>query len=91
MDSSHVSLVSLSMRSDGFDTYRCDRNISMGINLGRYILYKFHHIIYVWNVLHSMYKILRCASNDDAVTLKAGDNADTVTFVFESPSKIYFI
>ena len=36
MDSSHVSLVSLSLRSDGFDTYRCDRNISMGINLARY-------------------------------------------------------
>ena len=35
MDSSHVSLVSLSLRSDGFDTYRCDRNISMGINLAR--------------------------------------------------------
>ena len=34
----------------------------------------------------SMSKILRCAGNDDAVTIKAGDNADTVTFVFESPS-----
>jgi len=33
MDSSHVSLVSLSMSSEGFDTYRCDRNISMGIPL----------------------------------------------------------
>ena len=36
MDSSHVSLVSLLLRSDGFDTYRCDRNISMGIKLARY-------------------------------------------------------
>ena len=35
MDSSHVSLVSLNLRSDGFDTYRCDRNLSMGINLVR--------------------------------------------------------
>lgn len=35
MDSSHVSLVSLCLRHDGFDTYRCDRNISMGINLAR--------------------------------------------------------
>ena len=33
MDSSHVSLVSLNMRSDGFETYRCDRNLSMGMNL----------------------------------------------------------
>jgi len=66
MDSSHVSLVSLCLRSDGFDTYRCDRNISMGINLT------------------SMSKILKCASNDDAITVKAGDNADTITFMFES-------
>ena len=35
MDSSHVSLVSLMLRSDGFDTFRCDRNMSMGINLSR--------------------------------------------------------
>ncbi|XP_069110219.1 proliferating cell nuclear antigen-like [Argopecten irradians] len=33
MDSSHVSLVSLNLRSDGFETYRCDRNLSMGMNL----------------------------------------------------------
>lgn len=69
MDSSHVSLVSLILRSDGFDTFRCDRNLSMGINLP------------------SMAKILKCASNDDIITIKAGDNADTVTFVFESPNQ----
>ena len=34
-----------------------------------------------------MAKILKCAGNDDVITIKAGDNADTVTFVFESPSK----
>lgn len=33
MDSSHVSLVSFNIRSDGFETYRCDRNLSMGMNL----------------------------------------------------------
>lgn len=69
MDSSHVSLVSLMLRSDGFDPYRCDRNMSMGINLG------------------SMSKILKCAGNDDTITIKAGDNADTVTFMFESPNQ----
>lgn len=36
MDSAHVSLVSLSLRSDGFDKYRCDRSISMGMNITRY-------------------------------------------------------
>lgn len=33
MDNSHVSLVSLNLRADGFETYRCDRNVSMGMNL----------------------------------------------------------
>lgn len=35
MDSSHVSLVQLTLRSEGFDTYRCDRNLAMGVNLTR--------------------------------------------------------
>jgi proliferating cell nuclear antigen len=30
MDNSHVSLVSMQLRADGFDHYRCDRNMSMG-------------------------------------------------------------
>ena len=33
MDNSHVSLVSVSLRADGFDKFRCDRNLSMGMNL----------------------------------------------------------
>jgi len=69
MDSSHVSLVSLSMKSEGFDTYRCDRNLSMGINLG------------------NMTKIMKCAGNDDVITMKAGDESDTVSLVFESPNQ----
>lgn len=69
MDNSHVSLVSLTLRSDGFDKFRCDRNLSMGMNLG------------------SMAKILKCANNDDTVTIKAQDNADTVTFMFESQNQ----
>ncbi|XP_076328698.1 proliferating cell nuclear antigen-like, partial [Tachypleus tridentatus] len=34
MDNSHVSLVSVNLRSDGFNKHRYDRNISMGMNLG---------------------------------------------------------
>jgi DNA polymerase III sliding clamp (beta) subunit (PCNA family) len=30
MDNSHVSLVSLTLREDGFAHFRCDRNMSMG-------------------------------------------------------------
>merc|ERR1711937_601990 len=69
MDNSHVSLVSVSLRADGFDKFRCDRQLSMGMNLS------------------SMSKILRCAANDDIITIKAQDQADTVTFMFESPNQ----
>ena len=34
-----------------------------------------------------MSKILKCASNDDIITMKAQDSADVVTFVFESPNQ----
>lgn len=34
-----------------------------------------------------MTKIMKCAANDDVMTMKAQDNADTVTFVFESPNQ----
>ncbi|KAI3734929.1 hypothetical protein L6452_14411 [Arctium lappa] len=69
MDSSHVALVSLLLRSEGFEHYRCDRNLSMGMNLG------------------NMAKMLKCAGNDDIVTIKADDGGDCVTFMFESPNQ----
>jgi Proliferating cell nuclear antigen, N-terminal domain len=37
MDSSHVSLVSLLLRADGFDHYRCDRGLTMGMNLNNMV------------------------------------------------------
>lgn len=67
MDSSHVSLVSMLLRSDGFDWYHCDHPLALGINLA------------------SMAKILKCASNDDTLTIKVDEkNADKVTFMFEN-------
>lgn len=33
MDNSHVALVSMLIRAEGFSPYRCDRNIALGINL----------------------------------------------------------
>jgi len=35
--------------------------------------------------LKSMFKILKCAGNEDSVTLKAKDDENMVTFEFESP------
>jgi proliferating cell nuclear antigen len=37
--------------------------------------------------LESMAKILKCSGNDDVITLKAEDSADSLTFMFESPSQ----
>ena len=34
--------------------------------------------------------VLKCANNDDAITIRAQDNSDTLNFVFESPSKFFF-
>jgi len=69
MDSSHVSLCALLMRADGFDHYRCDRNMSLGMNLV------------------SMGKILKCAGNDDTITLKAEDSSDNLTLMFENENQ----
>merc|ERR1712060_305839 len=33
MDTSHGSLISLNLRHDSFELYRCDKNISLGMNL----------------------------------------------------------
>jgi len=33
MDSSHVALVAMMLRADGFEYYRCDRNLSLGIEM----------------------------------------------------------
>uniref|UniRef100_A0A8C8H4P6 DNA sliding clamp PCNA n=1 Tax=Oncorhynchus tshawytscha TaxID=74940 RepID=A0A8C8H4P6_ONCTS len=69
MDSSHVSLVHLNLRSDGFDWYRCDRTLAMGVNLTR-----------------SCPKILRCAGNEDIITLSANDTAETL-LMFETENQ----
>ncbi|KAI8337325.1 proliferating cell nuclear antigen [Blakeslea trispora] len=66
MDNSHVALVAMLLRSDGFDPYRCDRNLPLGINLT------------------NLGKILKCARNDDILTIKADDDGDALTMIFES-------
>lgn len=33
MDSSHVALVTLSLSYDGFEDYRCDKQMTIGINI----------------------------------------------------------
>lgn len=35
----------------------------------------------------SMVKIMKCCSNDDIMTIKAQDNADTLTIMFETSNQ----
>jgi len=69
MDSSHVSLVSMLLRNNGFEHYQCDRNLTLGINLS------------------SMSKILKCAANDDTLTIKSEHNSSFLSLIFESPKQ----
>lgn len=66
MDSSHVSLVQVTLRTEGFETFRCDKNLALGVNMD------------------TMNKLMKCASNDDSITLKSEDNGDLLTMIFES-------
>jgi len=66
MDQSHVSLVAVMLKSEGFESYTCERNISLGI------------------VIESMCKILKCASNDDKLTIRADEERDKIRFIFEN-------
>jgi proliferating cell nuclear antigen len=65
MDSAHVSLVHLLLKSDGFDKYRCDKNLSLGVNM------------------LTVSKMLRSVSQEDSITIKAMEDADTVAFVIK--------
>ena len=72
MDSSHVSLCAVLLRADGFDHFRCDRNITLGLNFV------------------SLAKILKCAGNNDIITLRADDGGDNINFMFETESASFF-
>lgn len=69
MDSSHVSLCAVSLKSEGFNSFRCDKAFTMGVNTP------------------NLSKVLKCAGNDDVVTLKCEESTDNLTLVFESPSQ----
>lgn len=68
MDNSHVALVAVNLDADGFQSYRCDRPMPLGVNLG------------------SLTKVLKCAKDDDMVTLKATDNGDILNLIYEAKS-----
>lgn len=69
MDNSHVALVAVNLDAAGFQKYRCDRPMPLGVNL------------------NSLTKVLKCAKDDDMVTLKATDNGDTLNLIYEAKSE----
>lgn len=69
MDSSHVALVSLNMKQNGFDNYRCDKSLTLGLSI------------------ENIAKILKCAGNEDVITLSCDDEPSTLGFNFESKGK----
>ncbi|CAM9189630.1 unnamed protein product [Sphacelaria rigidula] len=70
MDPRHVSLCAVMIRSDGFNYYRCDRSLSLGLPIT------------------NMSEILEYVGNEDTVTLKAEDSADTLTIMKEDHERI---
>lgn len=93
MDNSHVALVSLKLIAEQFESYRCDRNMPLGVNVSLpasqidNIDLTFRTFgLFVSSQLTSLTKILKCAKDNDVVTLKAADDADSLGMVFESPS-----
>ena len=85
MDTSHVSLVAVNMRCEGFEQYRCDRNITLGMNLTRLVNKLLFTITNIF--LYSLSKILKCAANDDIVVIKAPDDADKISLTFEAKNE----
>eukprot|EP01091_Cochliopodium_minus_P020164 TRINITY_DN871_c0_g1_i1.p1 TRINITY_DN871_c0_g1~~TRINITY_DN871_c0_g1_i1.p1 ORF type:complete len:290 (-),score=104.19 TRINITY_DN871_c0_g1_i1:20-889(-) len=69
MDSSHVALVSMNIQDTGFENFRCEKNMALGINLA------------------SLSKILKCAGNDDKMTLSAEQDEDRLSIKFESSKR----
>ena len=68
MDGSHVALVTVNLNCDGFEEYRCDKIVNLGINVG------------------NLWKLMKCASNDDSFLIKADVNPNQIQITFENSS-----
>jgi len=66
MDSSHVALVALNLKEGGFQSYRCLKDMTLGLNI------------------QNLSKIMKCAGNDDIITLKCEEDPSSITFLFEN-------
>lgn len=69
MDSSHVSLVSLRLGSDGFQSYRCEKPMTLGVNVG--------HLVKILKCAGNDDTVLLAAEDGgDVLRLKLSDPSD---------------
>lgn len=66
MDNSHVALVALTLGQNGFEAYRADRPITLGISVG------------------NLAKVLKLASNEDRIILRAEEEATSLQIIFDN-------
>ena len=55
MDTSNVCLVQMELNADSFDPYRCDKNMILGIDLKKWVLW-FAGILLVLGCFHNSVK-----------------------------------
>lgn len=71
MDSSHVALVSLTLGQQGFEKYRADRAMTLGISIT------------------NLAKVLKLASNEDKLSMKADEDGQHLQICFSNSSKLF--
>ena len=69
MDPTHVALVGLNLKEEGFKSYRADKNFSLGIKLA------------------NLHKLLKCAGNDDIITMSCEEEPSQLNLNFKSTCK----
>jgi len=69
MDASHVSLVHIRLGCEGFEIFRVDKNLALGVNMD------------------TLQKLMKCSASDDILTIRAEDDGDVMTMVFESKNR----
>ena len=79
MDSSHVALVSLLLSAEGFQSYRSDKPLTLGIH------YQFK--VSIGLNMGNLAKVMKLAGNDDSITLKSEEDTSKLTVIFENASK----
>jgi proliferating cell nuclear antigen len=70
IDPTKACLVQFLLRSEGFESFRCDRILRLGISI------------------ESFAKILKCAKDDDSLTLDCEDVSDTFNMTFEREGRL---